>query len=242
MTLSIVADTFRGARRWRLLFSGPPSSGAFTSTSYYVVTSADNISASPNVEAVFAIATNPNTLEVSVDSDFTPGAQYTLAVTGMPAPGGAVTASITDRVASPVQATPANTEPEQSDLDDLLYGVDIVWNGQDIVEGSNGDLATVSGQSNFQGAIARRMASDGLTWDGSYGAKADQFVDAPSLYARPLAGLFLGQAQQDDRTQTASIGVMQDPNDNESWWFALQITGKDGLALPSIPLPALPPT
>lgn len=239
MSTTLIADEFRGARRVRLVFSGALASGAFTSTSLYAVADADSSGPSPiNVEAVFAISSNPNAVELSVSCDFVGGAHYTITCTSVPcADASHFTGSVQDRVALPVRA-PVNAEPETSDVDLVLYGRDLAWNGQDFVQGPGGDLATVTGQPNWQAAVTRRELSAGITWDPAYGAQANEYVDAPDIFQRPLAGILLAQARLDDRTAQASIEVAQDPNDADSWIFLMSLQGRDGLQPITVTIPS----
>jgi hypothetical protein len=242
VTIYLAGDVFRGTRRWRLLFSGPLASGAFTSTSYYAVVSADSTGPTVAIEAVFAIASDPNAVELSVSCDFTPGGLYTATVTAVPAADSSTcTGSITDRVAQPVTAPP-NVEPETSDYDLVLYSRDLAWGSAGFAEDPTGDLLTTSGRSNWQGALSRRMISNGVTWDATYGAKAEQYVDAPDAYQPSLAGLFLAQARLDDRTKSASIDFAVNPNDPGGFAFALAATGRDNLDPIAIPAPIPPGT
>jgi hypothetical protein len=242
MTIALTADQFRGTRRWRLTFSGPLASGAFTSTSYYAIASADQTGPTITVEAVFAIASDPNSVELSASCDFTAGALYIANVTAVPAADSSTcTGSITDRVGQPVTAPP-NVEPETSDYQLVLYQEDIAWGSAGFAEDATGDLLTISGRPNWQGALSRRMISDGVTWDATYGAKAQQYVDAPDAYQPSLAGLFLAQARLDDRTKSASIDFSVNPNDPQGFGFSLYATGRDNLDPVAIAAPIPPGT
>ena len=82
--LVVLTSQFRSIRRIRLGFSSALASGAF-STTPYAVSSFDGLGASPiGVEAAFAISTDPNSVEISVNSDFTPGGQYLVTCTNVP--------------------------------------------------------------------------------------------------------------------------------------------------------------
>ena len=234
MTISLVADLFRGTRRIRLLFSGPLASGAFTTPSMYSVSGAPGTPAPITVVALFAFATNPNAVELAVDCDWVPGALYEIDCAAVPGTDASTfTGSIQDRVAESSTLAPPNAEPETNDLDLLLYGRDILWNGQDFVDDATGDLQLIAGRSNWQSAMTRRMISSGLTWDVAYGAKAYTGVDAPSVLQPALAGQFLAQARADDRTLRASIDYSEDPSGTAS--FVLYIIGRDGLEQIAVP-------
>jgi hypothetical protein len=219
----------------RLLFSGALGAGAFTSVSYYAVSS--DIGPSPtNVTQAFAIGGTPNGVELAIDEDLAIGAIYTLTVTAVPfADTSTCTGAIYGSTAQPT-TTPADAEPATSDVDLLIFGRDLLHDGNDFVEDTTGDLATIEGPPNWKGAIGRRMASYGIKWDRRYSPRADLYVNAPDAYKLPLAGTMVAQAQADDRTKTANISVAQaaDPN---SYTFSMKIFGKDGIATYTVDLP-----
>ena len=237
----------RGPRRVRLVFSGSLAAGAFSSLVYYTVATADGTASVPiTVEAAFAITGSANNVELSVSADWIPGAQYLVTVTAVPTldgsnPTATLPASISLNLPTTPQTSIANQEPETSDLDLLLYSRDLLFaDGGDFVEDSTGDLATVSGRPNWQGAMNRRMLGDPLLWQPRYSPRAADFVDAPSTYARPLAGRLLSQARADDRTASATVQVTSNSGDPSmgSWYFAMSLTGRDGLDPIAVDVPA----
>ncbi len=236
-TLAVLSSQFRSVRRIRLTFSSALASGAFLTTPY-VVSSVDGLGASPiTTEAAFAISSDPNSVELSVNSDFTPGGQYLVTCTNVPPiTGSNFTGTIQNQYGQPPIAGP-NAEPETSDLQLILYGVDLQWDGIDFDEDTTGDLLTIQGRPNWQAAMARRMISNGITWDASYGAKAYQSVDAPQPYQASLAGRFLAQARLDNRTKQASIVFAQNATNPQEFDFAMSITGRDGLDPITLPAP-----
>lgn len=237
MSIEPLASQFNGARRWRLFFSGPLASGAFLTGPYAV---SDSIGPSPiSVEAAYAIASDPNAVELSVSADLCGGQIYTVTCTAVPGTGGGGSFTGTFQDRTPLQvAAPPNVEPAQADIDLVLYSRDLYWNGQDFSEDATGDLVTVAGSPNWVGAMGRRMSFGPLKWARRYGANAYQYVDAPDAYQRPLAGALLGQARQDNRTATASVDVVQAPGDPDGWIFEMELTGRDGLQVQTIQIPA----
>lgn len=238
MATTLQTLLFRGPRRVRLLFTDSLAAGAFTSTSYYAISNTDGQGFNPtNVEAVFAIANTPNAVELSLDEDLASGAAYLITCTAVPVvTGPAFTGTLAAAVPLPLEA-PVNREPAQSDLDLLLYNRDLLHDGNDFVLTPDGDLGTVAGRDNYRGAMNRRMGSYGLTWDQQYGPNAQAYVNAPDAYRLSLSGALLAQARADDRTKQASVDVVQDPADPDSWLFEITIVGRDGLDPMTVQVP-----
>lgn len=229
MSTSLTTVAFRGTRRIRLFFNGGLAPGAFTSTALYAVTNEDGNGPTPSVEAVFAVTGSPGAVELAVSLDLGSGALYQIACSSVPCSDSShFTGSIS--AATPLALVDApNVEPETQDVDLLFYGRDLVWDGNDIVEDPTGDLETISGRSNWKGAMGRRFAFSPLPWDGTYGPDAEQFVDAPEPFQLPFAGRLLSQALADDRTKRADVAVVQDPNDPGGFAFETTLVGVDAL-------------
>ena len=238
MSISLLTLEFRGDRRIRLFFSGSLAAGAFTSTALYSITSADGLGANPtNVEAVYAVANTPAAVELSADVPLALGGLYTIGCTNVPAADSSTfTGTTQGTTALPLQ-NPPNVEPATTDLDLLLYGRDLVHNGQDFVEDASGDLANITGRGNWLGAVWRRMMSYGLPWDPTYSPRADEYVNAPDVLKLPLAGRMVAQARADDRTAQATCTVTQSSTDPNSWAFVLIVSGTDGLDPETLELP-----
>jgi len=238
--LSLLSDSFRGQYRIRLQFSSALAAGAFTVPSMYSVSTADNQGASPiTVVSLFAISSDPNSVEIAINSPFAQGCLYTVLCTSVPPVSGtSFTGTITDRFP---QATTAyqNVEPETSDYFLILYNRDVQWDGSDFDETASGDLQTVSGRPNWKGAMNRRVVSYGVQWDTSYGGKTGQFVDAPSPMQTSLAGALLSQARLDNRTRSASISVVENTADpvGGSWFLDMHLVGIDGLGTITVSSP-----
>ena len=106
------------------------------------------------------------------------------------------------RIGPPIQPARVDDSP----ADDLLteiYGEDLAWDGEDLVEDASGDLGRVGGVANVEASQMRRLTSDGLKWDPSYGTKPRQYVDGPYTSVARLRGACVQQAVQDDRVKQA---------------------------------------
>lgn len=240
MTTALSELLFRGDRRVRLFFTGALAAGAYTSTALYAVACDDGGGASSiNVVAVFAVVGTPSAVELAVDEDWGGGALYTVTCTAVPcADSSTFTGSLDARVGLPL-TTPVNAEPATNDIDLLLYGRDLLHDGTDFVLDSTGDLGTTSGRENYRGAMGRRMASNGLPWDDTYGGKGEEYVDAPEAQSLPFAGNLLSQARMDDRTKQAAVEIVQSDEDPGDWAFEMTLTAQDGLddITLTVPLP-----
>jgi hypothetical protein len=238
MTTSLLTVEFRGSRRVRLIFTGPLAAGAFTSTAIYTVTSEDGAGPSPtNVVAVFAVANTANAVELAIDQDLASGGLYEMGCTAVPcADLSNFTGTYDARVALAL-TTPVNAEPATSDIDLLLYSRDLLHNGQDFAQDATGDLATVDGRDNLEGAMGRRFASEGLPWDDTYGPKAETYVDGPETEATPFAGALLAQGRADDRIKQASVDIVQSDEDPGDWAFDVELVPQDNLDPITIQVP-----
>lgn len=224
---------FNGARRVRVLCTQSLGTGAFTSTSLYTVTSLDGLGASPSVNAVFAIAGSPQAVELAVSADLAPGGLYRVAFAAMPFSNGTTfTGSLDGRLPLPSNTPNPQAEPSTGDFDLLFYGRDLLLGDSgDFALDATGDLATIAGQPNWQQAITRRVMSDGIPWDGSYGAKPKDYVNAPTQYQLPLSARIVQQARADDRTLSAQVQLVPNPAGLKgAYAFQLAAQGRDGLS------------
>jgi hypothetical protein len=199
-------------RRLRLIFDVPLAAGAFTNTALYTVTNLDGKGTSPTVVAVFAITGGLQQIEVSLGADLVDGAQYQVAAVGVPGTNGGTTkaSSVLPFTVSANLANTPNQEVTFVDLGLLLYGRDLLWNGQDLQEDASGDLSTIQGTQNVQQAIWRRELSEGLMWDTSYGARPRQYIDGSSLETLTLQGAINRQALADPRVKSVNTQILPD--------------------------------
>ena len=81
----------------------------------------------------------------------------------------------------------------------------MIWNGEDYEKTATGDLARISGPPNVKKALNRRVEAFDLPWDGTYGAKAREYIDSPSETAGTLRGNIASQLLQDPRVESVKI-------------------------------------
>lgn len=239
MAIVQTSTFFNGTRRVRTIFSGPLAAGAFTTLGLYSITAVDGGVNPINVVALFAIASTANAVEFQIDQDLLTGAQYSIGYTAVPgADASTFTGTAVVRNGLALSNLP-NVEQETDDIPLLLYGRDLTFNGFDYMQDATGDLLLGSGRPNWKNAVDRRIGSQGLNWDATYGPKTDQYVDAPSPYAPSLGGSIVAQARLDDRTKQATMQIQQAPGDINGFIIAVQIIGKDGLETitTSVPVP-----
>jgi hypothetical protein len=219
----MIAIDPRTPRRIRLVFSNVLASGAFTSTAFYTVVNTDGAGGSPTVRAALIVAGAASQVELVLSTDLVSGGFYTVSAIAVPSTDLSVTtgASVQAMKFGLVQER-VNVEPVESLGDILLYGRDLVWNGQDFVETANGDLATVSGASNARQAILRRVAGSPLPWDPTYSPNARSFIDGPATATVSLKGALIDQCLQDDRVKSVKVTLSSDEDTPEEAYFTVE--------------------
>lgn len=195
--------------RVRLIFSSAVASGAFNAALYalgYVSLG----SAGPAVVAALAVSGFPNQVELVLGSSLASGNSVSVTCTAVPgADLSTYTGALSVFFGANVSFTP-NVEPERNASDALVFGRDLVHDGDDYVEDAAGDLAEVEGIPNVQGALFRRVLAYGLPWDPTFGPHLDDYVDGPNAAAAPAAGLIKRQVLADDRTQSCTVVLEED--------------------------------
>lgn len=214
MTIALTSLLIKHERRVQLLFSTSLGAAAFTSTSYYSATNLDGSGASPTIVAVFMVAHSPHAVELALGCDLVPGGRYEFAANGVPAldAGEGVTPTPSTTIGTFGNPTVAATKQKAgtSELEALLYGVDLLFANGDFVEAPSGDLDTISGAANLTGALYRRLFSDGLAWDPAYGLRSREYVDGPAGLLTSIRGRAEAQMRADDRVSAASAQVETD--------------------------------
>ena len=198
---TLLGVVVRHERRLRLRFDTELAAAAFQRMSFYRVTNTDGRGASPDVVGALVVGADLHQVELALGGDLVDGALYEVAVVAVPASDASTTTgSVALRPGEPTR--PAGGALED-DAERLLYGVDLVHDGSDYVEADDGDLATVSGEQNLEGAIVRRLSSDGLPWDRRYGAGPRRYVDGSPGALPTLRGMLVKEALIDDRVAAA---------------------------------------
>lgn len=179
----------------------------------YTAASEGPVAASPTIRAVYRVANQPSSAELVLDIDLVSGAAYTITMVNVPALAGGPVFSGTGRlVYSSAQTAVPNVEPIVSDYDVILFGRDLVWNGNDFEEDVNGDLATIAGIPNAEGALRRRFLGSPLPYAQNYSPNAREFVDSND--ATPLGSRLREQALRDPRVLSVKVFATEDSDGN----------------------------
>lgn len=217
--------SIRNERRLRLHFHIALGAGAFTSTSYYSIASVDSGGVSPTVSAALIVPNSPEAVELVLADDLADGDLYEITVTSIPISGPS-TFTETTRFRTGSQHVSVNKEPEVNDIDQLLYGRDLVHSGVDFVEDVSGDLAEVSGVENGQGALRRRCFSNGLPYDPTYGAHPEEYVDGAEGEMPTLRGALIEQCFSDDRVRDVTVDFATDEEGQAVFSIVAELVGK----------------
>ena len=240
MTIALLSVTIRHDRRIRVLFTNTLAVGAFVA-GLYVLTNTDGAGANPAISAALVVPNSPNVVELALTDALVAGAAYSLSAVGVPCTDTSVTpAGSIQTFFFGAPAPEVNAELTQDNLGALIFGTDLIWAGTDILETPAGDLATVNGVANFQGAINRRLLGrSGLPWRPRYGALADRFVNGPRHGASTLKGVLIRQARADDRVASATASFsFDDANDPAAALFLVQVIPVGNSQPVSVTVPA----
>ncbi len=209
--VALLTAVARHERRIRLVFDGPLAPAAFTSPALYSVTGSDGSTVA--ISGLVGLIGMPGEIDLALGADLQPTIAYTVGAGKVPAGDGTTTPVGTRAVVrlATTPSVPVDAEVTPDDITNLLYGVDLVWSGQDYVETAAGDLSSVGGAENVQAALTRRMASEGLPWDDTYGAKPRRYIDGTPGALPGLRTTLVSQALADDRVKTATA-VLDQPS------------------------------
>lgn len=210
MTIALITALVRHERRVRLEFSASLAAGAFTNLTWYTFTS-DGTAANPSAVAAYAVPNSPQTVELHLSVPLVQGALYTVSAVGVPAVGGGSTpdpSTARFRVAAERGNNDLGAPRQASDLEKSLYGSDLVHDGNDFVEGPDGDLVRIAGLPVVKGDLRRGVESNGLPWAPRHGLRArEAFVDAPAPMLDQIPALAVAYVQRDDRVVSATAEV-----------------------------------
>jgi hypothetical protein len=211
MSISLVTAIVRHERRLRLVFTNSLAAAAFTTLSYYTVTSVDGAAASPAVVAVYSVTNSPNVVELHLGADLVQGALYVASAVGVPATDISTTPNPSEAHFRPgVERTEADlgTPAQVSDLERQLYGEDLVHDGRDFVETADGDLASSSGAPVVKADLRRALEASGLPWDPGYGLHGREYVDGPAVHLGRVPARAVEVMLRDDRVESATADVV----------------------------------
>lgn len=210
MTTHFTNLVVRHERRVRVIFDGALAGAAFTSSSYYAISSQDGAGPNPGVSPII-VANVTNVVELALDADLIDGGLYLLTVTNVPAVDASTPSGSQLFRFSSAPGT-VDTEVSPDDVDALLYGDDCVWTGADYLETPAGDLAGQSGPEVVQADLVAGFLSDGLPWDPTFGGHPRKYIDGSALTMPTLQGSLKRFALSDDRVKTADVAFIPDPD------------------------------
>jgi hypothetical protein len=235
MSITLNAVDVVHERRVRLIFSRTLDTGAFgaPAPAAYVITCLDSNGSDPGISAAMIITGNPSVVELALSTNLVRGSLYNISAPGIPATDASVTDTPTDmEFRYGVNIPLRDVEPNQLlDRGALVYGTDLLWNGEDYQETASGDLDRVSGTANVTKALYRGLESQGLTWDQTYGAHVRDFVDSPSTASGTLKGAVAAQVLRDPRVKRAKVEIT---TDDEETYLVITPTLISGEALKQV--------
>ncbi len=225
MAIALNNVQIRHERRVRLIFSTTLAAGAFTSVAFYTVTSVSGEATSPTVIAALTVTGSPEVVELQMGADLVRGQRYTFSAVAVPAADLSTTPDPSEVVAyyGEILPSPGLQSGGVSELDELLYGRDILFDGGDFVEDGQGDLLTISGVVSLEAALRRCATSNGLPWAPEYGVHADEFVDVPIEGLLPLRGRAESAMRADDRVARVRVTIESD-NEGGTGTVAIDVT------------------
>lgn len=212
--MTVLQATIRHERRIRLVFDAPQLSGMFVA-SRFTVTSFDGLSAPLTpVKQALVVAGQPEAVELALGQDLQQGGVYDIALDGV---------SVAQARFGQSMALATLQAPE-TDRAALLYGTDLMHDGNDFIETASGDLASVAGVANVRAALWRRMTSMGLPWDPTYAPKLREYIDGTPGALPGVRGLLTREAMADDRVASVDVTVSQTDDDPATVYYDLSFT------------------
>lgn len=206
----------RSPWRARLIFSQDLGAGAFV-PGFYALVSQDGFSENPGVVTVLPVQDLPAEVELVLNVELAPGALYELQIAaGVPGADATTAPEAVKRFRTGAPARAPSASFTAQDIDELIFGVDLLHDGQDFRLGPDEDVATLTGPQNGVRSVERRLISDALPYVSpeDYGAAAYELVDAPEALLPILRGRLEQQARLDDRVVRAT-GIQPIHNAND---------------------------
>lgn len=210
MAIDVAAASVRHERRVRIAFTNTLAAAAFTSTSYYRAACLNSVGTAPVVRAALVVTSSPNVVELQLDSDLVPGGIYQFFAEGVPAADASTTPVGASAYASFGERVDGSRTEQVTDLEALLYGIDLRYEGTDFLEDVNGDLGHLSGPPLVRRDLWNRLRSNGLPWDPEHGVHAREWIDAAGNSAFALRGRTTSQMLEDDRVRGCDATVTVD--------------------------------
>jgi len=223
MTILLQALEVRHERRIRLVFTNTLASGAFgvPAPGGYSITCVDGSATPPGIQAALVVPGSSTVVELSFDAPLVRGSLYHITAQSIPAADTSTTATGTGQdFRWGFDTPPVNVEPNRRNKELLLYGVDLLWNGQDYQENAAGDLDRVSGAANVTKALNRAVECNpgDLLWDEEWGGAIREFVDSPSTAVGTLKGAISSQILKDPRVK--SVKTTYNVEDEKTFLYA----------------------
>lgn len=173
--------------------------------------SLDGIGPSPG-DALYVLNVAGDALSIHAifGEDMAAGGRYRFTIDSINVAGSPV-AVTADLFYAPASHQIENLPPEE-DVTGILYGEDLVHDGNDFVESADGDLETVTGVENAKAALVRACLSNGLPYSEGYGARPRRFIDGAAQNSSTLRGALLRTMLDDDRVEECSAVPIRDEN------------------------------
>lgn len=206
MAIAFDSLIVRSIRRIRLAFSAPLDTGAFA-TFRYTVTSLDAAGVDEVVVATIHVPDSPQSIDLALQYDLVALGRYRLTYLAIPGLDASVAVGSFDFEA-PGEQQHASATVQQEDVLALLYGEDLVFDGNDYVEGADGDLAVEVGPPVVKGWVMDLVESDGLLWDPDYAPQVRKYIDGTVGALPALRGELLRKILKDDRVRQANAKIL----------------------------------
>lgn len=214
----ILRAEIRSSTRIRLYYTSNLNSYAFRDVSKYTLVSTNAGTNLPSFIAEYAVPAEGNAVELILNSDLSKDCSYDVIVNNLSYFENSTTYRCISNSFVSVYNGSVKKRPSigNDDLLEELYGVDLIWDGEDLVETFGGDLASITGDEMVKNAIVRRLLSNGLPWDKNYGAMTRKYVDGTRFALSSLRSNLLNQCLSDNRVVSAEAVLLPEESGNLS--------------------------